>query len=1052
VRQDHTAAAKVDPLRIYLLGGFRVTVDSRTVDDRCWGRRKARSLVKLLALAPGQRLHHEQALEALWPHLAPAAARNSLHGVLHLARGALARGSGARCPYLRLQNEMLFLGPSASLWIDVGAFQHAAATARRTRDSNDYEAAVALYGGDLLPEDRYEDWAADRREELQTEYLNLLRDLARVSSARGDEERAATALQQLVDSEPTDEVAHIELAQAYARMGRHEGAIEQYRRLERVLQRELGVDPSPASRRFYQALLAESSPPPLVSAPGRPAVGRMLARHHSPSSSALPQALSSLIGRDGDVLAVAELLGQARLVTLTGPGGIGKTRVALAAAAATGTRYPDGVHWVALEALRDSQLVVQEIARTLEVRAEADRPLEQTLVDTLRHRRMLLVLDNCEHLLGTCASLAGRLLEAAPGLRVLTTSRELLGIAGEQVWAVPPLALPPAEGRLPLDQLRATASVRLFLERAGGVQPAFELTAENAGAVVQICRRLDGLPLAIELAAAWASVLAPAQIAARLDDRFHLLTLGSRTAPPRQQTLRAALDWTHALLAEDERVALRRVAVFAGGFTLEAAQRVCVGDDLSPELLLPLLARLSRKSLIVADTRGTDARYRLPETIREYALLQLATHDDPAPWRARHAQWCLELAEESEPELFGPEQLCWLDRLEREIDNLRAALAWGSAQGGADGALRLAAALWWFWQVRGYVGEGCDWLERLLERGSTALTPARAKALVGAGVLLWRRGETSRAVVYETEGLVVARHLEDPRAIGLALHYLGMHAHGAGDCESAAALLTEAVGLWRQGGPAWRLAASLARLAVVLDARGAHARAATLLDEARALEQQLGHYWGLARTSLHRGELARKAGNSPAALASLQESLQIFRTLVDGWGVVNVLVELGELALASGDHARANELLEEALTLERRVPSRQARARALRLQATAARASGQGAAAAALFEAWLACCVEVGDEQGAAAARDALASCAGSVAERWAGLSRREREVAVLVARGCTDRQIAATLRLAVRTAETHVWHGMRKLGCTSRSQVAALVNTLHAAEAAHGR
>jgi predicted ATPase/DNA-binding SARP family transcriptional activator/DNA-binding CsgD family transcriptional regulator len=1038
-------------LRIQLLGTFRVTVDDRVVEPDAWRRRKAQSLIKLLALAPDLRLHREQAIEALWPRLAPAAGLNNLHRVLHVARRALTPAPGALCPYLRLQGERLALCPDSPLWIDVLAFEAAAAAARRTREVEAYRAALALYTGDLLPEDRYEDWASDRRDRLRTEHLGLLRELARLYSARGEGALAGAVLRQVVALEPTDETAQMTLARLYVRVGQRAQAIRQYRQLEAVLRRELGVAPSPASQRFYQELVGDEGQGSSAAAPGHTGADATVTTEIRHPSSNLPHMLSSFVGRRRAVETVRRLLGRARLVTLTGPGGIGKTRLAVAVAAVAQPRYPDGVWWVELAALTDPRLLPQEVARALDVQSEAARPIESTLADFLRSRRALLLLDNCEHLLEACAALVNRLLQAAPALHVLATSRQPLGVVGEQAWPVLPLALPPARATPPLDELRSTAAVQLFVERASSVQPSFALAEDNAAAVTRICQRLDGLPLAIELAAACTTTLTAAQIAARLDDRFRLLRNGSRTALPRHQTLQAALDWSYALLAEGERVLLQRVAVFAGGFTLEAAEIVCASDALPQEMVLPLLTRLVDKSLLIADTRGARARYRLLETIREYALLQLATHDDPAHWRTRHAAWCLALAEEAEPALFGPQQLGWLDQLDQENDNLRAALGWYRSDGDAEDGRRLAAALWWFWQVRGHVHEGSDWLEALLARDSGAATPARAKALVGAGVLLWRRGETVRAVALETESLALARRLGDPQATALALHYLGIYSYERGDREQAAVLLTEAVALWRAAGPPWRLAASLARLAVVVDESGDSSRAAELLDEALALHQQLGHQWGLARTWLHRGKLAREAGNPAHATTALQESLALFRALGDQWGVVYALVELGELAWASGDLARASELLDEALAPEHQVAYRWGRARALRLQAALARQHGDDANAARLLEESLACCLELGDRPGAAAARGALAALATDHAQGWEQLTRREREVTTLLARGLTDRQIAAALHLALRTAETHVWHSMRKLGCTSRTQVAALVRSLQHASTSHG-
>jgi predicted ATPase/class 3 adenylate cyclase len=507
--------------------------------------------------------------------------------------------------------------------------------------------------------------------------------------------------------------------------------------------------------------------------------------HHN-----LPVQLTSFVGRERDLAAVQQLLLVERLVTLTGAGGIGKTRLALQTAADLVDQFPDGVWLVDLAPLADPMLVPQAIATAVGVREQPEHPLLQTLEDFLRSRHLLLVLDNCEHLVAACAALADRLLRACPRLRILATSREPLGIAGETAWRVPPLTSPDPEHLPSLASLAQYEAVRLLLDRADLAAPSLALTQRNAAAVAQVCQQLDGLPLALELAAARVKVLSFEQLAARLGDRFRLLTGGSRSALPRQQTLRALVDWSYDLLTAPEQVLFRRLAVFAGGCTLEATEAVCAGDGIEPGEVLEHLARLVDKSLVVAETEAADeVRYRLLGTIRQYAAEKLAESGEALTVSSRHFEICSGLAHQAEAHQYSSQQEVWFDRLEPEQDNFRTALAWALEAGYAHAGLRLASALGFFWEHRGYWYEANEWFTRLLEHANDSSAATLSRALRSATAFALYAGDAPRARLLGQQYLEIARSSGDTGIIAWALCTVGLYVESGTRADRSVALL-----------------------------------------------------------------------------------------------------------------------------------------------------------------------------------------------------------------------------------------------------------------------
>jgi predicted ATPase/transcriptional regulator with XRE-family HTH domain len=634
-----------------------------------------------------------------------------------------------------------------------------------------------------------------------------------------------------------------------------------------------------------------------------------------PPRTNLPTALTSFIGREREQAEVRALLAAARLVTLTGAGGAGKTRLAMAVAGELHSEYPAGVWLVELASLADPALVVQAVAQALGLREEPNRPLLVTLVDHLKERCLLLMLDNCEHLVDACAELAVALLRSCSHLRILATSRETLAVPGETIYRVPSLAAPDLAQVPGMVDLARYAAVQLFLARAQSRRPDFTLSVRNARAVAEVCARLDGMPLAIELAAARVGVLPVEGIAARLDDRFQVLTGGPRTALPRHQTLRATLDWSHALLTEAEQALLRRLSVFAGGWSLEAAEAVCgVGRDL-PSAVLEGLASLVDKSLVhTAPQADGTPRCGMLETIRQYGRERLAASGEAADIQRSHALYHLKLAEAAEPALQGWEQGRWLADLELEHDNLRAALRWAYAQQESEIALRLGGALAHFWCARGHLCEGREWLEKLLQRaagGDTAGpdTPAEACSV-----------DAAEATGMEHPGS--GPHSHAPlrvrmRARARVLRGAGHLTLWQGDLGQARSYLKDAVAVSREFDGTEDLAGALNLLGTTMRFQGEYRRATLLYEESLALYRGLGHQWGIARELMNLSETMLEQSDLIRAEPLVKESLSLARELGDTWGMANALMDLGDLSYYSGDYERATIMYEECLALSR---------------------------------------------------------------------------------------------------------------------------------------
>lgn len=672
---------------------------------------------------------------------------------------------------------------------------------------------------------------------------------------------------------------------------------------------------------------------PVIKISGSPSPNATVGRERTN----LPQMLQSFVGRERELAEIKRLLPGTRLLTLTGTGGIGKTRLTLQAAAEAGDAYRDGVWFIDLAPLVDPALVPSALAQVLGVKESAGQSLVKSLSDHLRAQEVLVVLDNCEHVLDACARLAETLLRESAGVTLVATSREPLRIGPERTYPLGTLPLPDPQGDA--QSIAQSDSVQLFVDRARQHRPGFDLQDQRARAVAEICVRLDGIPLALELAAARMAVLPVEQIVRLLDQRFRLLAGGSRSDLPRHQTLRALLDWSYELLDEAERQFFARLSVFAGGWTLAAAEVVGAGETIAKDDVVYRLIALVEKSLVVADEDGD--RYRMLETVREYARDKLAASGNTEAVRERHRDYYLALAEEAEPKLTGPEQGTWLQRLEREHDNLRAALQWSVAAVPAQGALRLCGALVRFWAARGYLSEGGEWCRSILSRPAAAEpTKERADALQTAGALAHLQGDYPTARSRHDESLAIRRQLGDRKGIAASLVNLGKLALRQGDVGSARTLMEEGLERGKELGDRQLIAMLLVNLGHVAVHQGELAPAQAIFEESLAMFREFGDRNGIASTLVNLGVLAFELGDFSAARTLYEEGLAIVRELGDMRVIPIVLTNLGEVAFLQGDFLSAAALLQEGLTMRREAGDRLGIASSLEMAAAVVAALG----------------------------------------------------------------------------------------------------------------
>ena len=790
-------------------------------------------------------------------------------------------------------------------WFDVTALEKL----KGNESADKLIAVLSEYQGELLP-GFYEDWVVLEREHINSIFEH---NMARLMSLLQDEKRWLDILdwsERWIKFGQRPEPAYRALMSAHAAKGDMSKVVATYERCAKAL-KELGVEPSEQTRALYERLKAGTGF--LETGATTPKKEK---RIESPKTN-LPTPLTSFIGRERELEEVIQTLEKNRIVTLTGSGGVGKTRLAIQAANSISANFKDSVWWAELAPLVDEALIPQAVAQALGVREFPTQPLPESLKNFLREKQLLLILDNCEHLIDACAQLAHDLLIQCANLRILATSREALDIIGEFEYQVQPLPLP-APGRLSLvDLLLDYESIRLFNERANA-KSGFTLTKQNADAVFRICQRLDGIPLAIELAAAQTRALTVEQIAERLNDRFNLLTQGNRTALSRHQTLRASIDWSYDLLSKEEQALFRRLGVFVGGWALGGAKAVCSGDMVDENRIFNLLSSLVDKSLVIIQEQGGEVRYQMLETIREYAYERLSHSGKLKMVCLQHLRFFTEMVNEAEPNFKSREQAIWYHRLDNELGNLRVALTRCEGIENAELRLHFAAGLWRYWKNRGQIREGLGHLRYVLEStpsGSPRQTAAYARALTAAGSLAYYAADFHFSTQSRKEALTIFRNLDDKVGVADCLNGLGNTAISQGKYDSTQIFYEESLTIRKELGNQWGVARLLGNLGLLAYFQLDYAKAYSLDLESLGMFRELGDDESVANILINLGDVTRRQGDLPTAYSFYKQSEAISKKLKDQWGLAYAMLGLADIARERGDFSTASSIYRECLPM-----------------------------------------------------------------------------------------------------------------------------------------
>jgi predicted ATPase/DNA-binding SARP family transcriptional activator len=891
-------------VNVRLLGPMEITGPRGSVPLRGPGQR---TLVARLALRPGEAVPRSALLSALWSDDAPPTATKTLHSHLAHLRRELREADLGELITTRDPGYVLHAPAEA---VDAVHFEALAASGREALSvgqpdsaARTLRTALSLWCGDAMSDCRQGSWVRQESERLAQIRLGATEDLADAALALGNHLSVVGELNSLVEHHPFRERLWELLMLALYRSGRQGDALSTFQRARTTLVDQLGIEPGHRLRLLESAVLRADPQLDLIAA-------RSTTLGVARPRGNLPADITSFVDRP-EVAESARLLSSHRLVTLTGVGGVGKTRLALRAARHLRHEYPDGVWLVELAGLRDSGLVGHTVVDALQILDQTGRPPLAVVTEHLRDAKALLLLDNCEHVLDSCALLTDTLLRAAPGLRVLATSRQPLRVDGEQVLAVVPLAVPRAEQPLVGDGAPRFTSVVLFTQRANAAAPGmFRITEDNQGTVAQLCRRLDGIPLAIELAALRLRTLSPKQLLSRLDDRFRLLTEGGRAALPRQQTMRATVDWSFDLCSPAEQRLWERASVFAGSFDLEAAENVCADREVDRDAVFDVVDGLVDKSVLVREGHGDVARYRLLETLRQYGQARLHEAGHDTALRRRHRDWYLRLAERGEQRWFTELQAETVGRMRSEHSNIRAALEFCLTQPGeAKLGVRLAGTLWFYWIGCGQLSEGRHWLDWALSLAADQ-TAARRKALWVNGYVASIQGNTREASDLVAECRAASEDSLDEESLAFATYVHGTAELFGDELESGARLLAEAyqrldtLGLLDSNVVLSRVA-----LAITVAFQGDLDRAAELCEAARSVCAARGEQWARAYALYVLGFVATAKGDLVLADAHTRESLRIKHRFNDLLGIALAVELLALLAALTGQGERCTVLL-----------------------------------------------------------------------------------------------------------------------------------------------
>ncbi|HSJ87306.1 MAG TPA: BTAD domain-containing putative transcriptional regulator [Anaerolineales bacterium] len=822
-------------LEVRLLGTFSILQDGSPV---MISSRPAQSLFGYLILTAGIKHRREKLAGIFWPEATEEKARAYLRHELWRIRKAL--GSVSNCDYIIADDIHISLNFSAQYWLDANQL----AELNEQPSVDELKSALSICHGELLP-GFYDEWIVMEREHLHAIYEHNIAKLLDLLEKENRWQEILDWAERWLSLEPASEAAYRYLMVAYHALGEASKVISTYERCVLAL-RTIDLEPSEATK----SLVLER--PPKLN---------------------IPILLPSFIGREKELIEVADLLSKFRLVTLTGSGGVGKTRLAIQVLADVIELFPDGIWFLDLALLRDPGLVPTAVANLVRLREPGLLGLEELILKYFRSRNGLIIFDNCEHLIEACAQLVNLLLISCPRLSILATSREALRVQGEITYRVPSLTIPKLDSVSDLEHLVGFESIRLFSERAALASPGFTVNSRNAPAIVQICHRLDGIPLAIELAAARVNVLSVDQIAKRLDDRFNLLTVGFRTSLPRHQTLRATIEWSYDLLSEKERIVFRRLAVFIGGWTLEAAEYVCSEYGVELREILDLLSQLVNKSLISVETELVETRYRRLETIRQFARLRFLESAESATLQNRHLTYFVAKTEQIEPYLLGEEQSRWMDYLDTEFDNIRLALEWSISTRRSEDGFRLFGSLGWYWFIRDHHHEGARWFRRLAPIKDDVSKGTLAKAFRSASFANYINGDLDTAIDLHVNSLVYYRELDDTKEISTTLQFLG----------------------------------------VLENERGNLALARSYLEESLQLSRQVNNKLAMPRVLMHLGFFLEEEGKISEAWQHFEESLKICREMKEGHLLMVVLTTMAHRMLRQKKIASARRFYKEAL-------------------------------------------------------------------------------------------------------------------------------------------